>query len=138
MEAIIKAILDALLAFFWPRMTKPKEAEDGEKMNNREEKLKRKIKRDRMKKEKLLVWVLVGISFGVLNGCATKTIYVPDGKAVQLRQQVKNVRVWVFDKDGKRVAGKMNLPEGWYALPLEEEEEGMNDGQTQTNQTPAE
>ena len=125
MEAIIKAILDALLAFFWPKITKPKEAEDGEKVNNREEKLKRKIKRDSMKKEKLLVWVLVVSSFGALGGCATRTIYIPDGKAVQLRQQVKNVRVWVFDKEGKRVAGKMTLPEGWYVLPLEEEE--LND-----------
>jgi len=122
MEAIIKAILDALLAFFWPRMTKPKEAEDGEKVNNREEKLKNKIKKDTMKKEKLLIWILIGVSFGALGGCATKTIYVPAGKAVQLRQQVKNVRVWVWDKEGNRVAGKMTLPEGWYALPSEEEE----------------
>ncbi len=122
MEAKIKAILDALLAFFWPRMTKPKEAEDGEKVNSREEKLKKKIKKDTMKREKLLVWVLVVSSFGALGGCTTRTIYVPDGKAVQLRQQVRNVRVWVWDKDGKRVAGKMTLPEGWYVLPLEEEE----------------
>jgi len=125
MEAIIKAILDALLAFFWPKITKPKEAEDGEKVNSREEKLKKKIKKDTMKGEKLLVWMLVVSSFGALGGCATRTIYVPDGKAVQLRQQVKNVRVWVWDKDGKRVAGKMTLPEGWYVLPLEEEE--LND-----------
>lgn len=125
MEAIIKSILDALLAFFWPKITKPKEAEDGEKVNSREEKLKKKIKKDTMKREKLLVWVLVVSSFGALGGCATRTIYVPDGKAVQLRQQVKNVRVWVFDKEGKRVAGKMTLPEGWYVLPLEEEE--LND-----------
>lgn len=126
MEKIIKAILDALLAFFWPKITKPKEAEDGEKVNSREEKLKKKIKKDAMKREKLLVWVLVVSSFGALGGCATRTIYVPDGKAVQLRQQVRNVRVWVWDKDGKRVAGKMTLPEGWYALPLEEEEEEGN------------
>jgi hypothetical protein len=103
-------------------MTKPKEAEDGEKVNSREEKLKKKIKKDTMKREKLLVWVLVVSSFGALGGCTTRTIYVPDGKAVQLRQRVKNCKVWVWDKDGKRVAGKMTLPEGWYALPLEEEE----------------
>lgn len=127
MEAIIKSILDALLAFFWPKITKPKEAEDGEKVNSREEKLKKKIKKDTMKREKLLVWVLVVSSFGALGGCATRTIYVPDGKAVQLRQQVRNVRVWVWDKDGKRVAGKMTLPEGWYALPLEEEEGNTNE-----------
>jgi hypothetical protein len=127
MEKIIKSILEALLSFFWPKITKPKEAEDGEKVNSREEKLKKKIKKDTMKREKLLVWMLVVSSFGALGGCATRTIYVPDGKAVQLRQQVRNVRVWVWDKDGKRVAGKMTLPEGWYALPLEEEEGNTNE-----------
>jgi hypothetical protein len=127
MEKIVKAIFEALLAFFWPKITKPKEAEDGEKVNSREEKLKKKIKKDTMKREKLLVWMLVVSSFGALGGCATRTIYVPDGKAVQLRQQVKNVRVWVWDKEGKRVAGKMTLPEGWYALPLEEEEGNTNE-----------
>ncbi len=127
MEKIIKSILEVLLSFFWPKIVAPKEAEDGEKVNSREEKLKKKIKKDTMKREKLLVWMLVVSSFGALGGCATRTIYVPDGKAVQLRQQVRNVRVWVWDKEGKRVAGKMTLPEGWYALPLEEEEGNTNE-----------
>ncbi len=127
MEKIVKAILEALLSFFWPKLVAPKEAEDGEPVGSREEKLKKKIKKDTMRREKLLVWMLVVSSFGALGGCATRTIYVPDGKAVQLRQQVKNVRVWVFDKEGKRVAGKMTLPEGWYALPLEEEEGNTNE-----------
>ena len=127
MEKIIKSILEALLSFFWPKLVAPKEAEDGEPVGSREDKLKKKIKKDTMKREKILVWVLVVSSFGALGGCATRTIYVPDGKAVQLRQQVKNVRVWVWDKEGKRVAGKMTLPEGWYALPLEEEEGNTNE-----------
>ncbi len=127
MEKIVKAILEALLSFFWPKLVAPKEVEDGEPVGSREEKLKKKIKKDTMKREKLLVWMLVVSSFGALGGCATRTIYIPDGKAVQLRQQVRNVRVWVFDKEGKRVAGKMSRPEGWYALPLEEEEGNTNE-----------
>jgi len=33
---------------------------------------------------------------------------------VRLRETVK-------DADGKPIAGKMHLPEGWYALPVEDE-----------------
>lgn len=62
------------------------------------------------------------LTFMVLfcNGCLfTRTIYVPHGAAVRLRQNVKNVKVWVKDKDGVSVEGKMSLPEGWYCLPSE-------------------
>jgi len=54
-------------------------------------------------------------------GCV-RTIYVPHGTPVRLRETVKNAKVWVKDADGKPVAGKMDLYEGWYALPLEEDE----------------
>ena len=58
------------------------------------------------------------IAFLVLlgSGC-TRTIYVPHGEPVRLRETVKDVKVWVKGPDGKPVTGKMNLPEGWYALP---------------------
>jgi hypothetical protein len=54
-------------------------------------------------------------------GC-TRTIYVPHGTPVRLRETVKDVKVWVKDADGQPVAGRMDLYEGWYALPLEEDE----------------
>lgn len=57
-----------------------------------------------------------------LAGCGVRTIYVPHGTPVRLRETVKDVKVWVKDADGQPVAGKMDLPEGWYALPLSEEE----------------
>jgi len=41
---------------------------------------------------------------------------------VRLRETVTDAKVWVKDADGEPVAGKMDLPEGWYALPLEEDE----------------
>ena len=57
----------------------------------------------------------------LLTGCV-RTIYVPHGTPVRLRETVKDVRVWVKDADGEPVAGRMDLYEGWYALPLDDEE----------------
>jgi len=57
----------------------------------------------------------------LLAGC-TRTIYVPHGTPVRLRETVKDVKVWVKDAGGEPVAGQMDIPEGWYALPLEEDE----------------
>ena len=57
----------------------------------------------------------------LLAGC-TRTIYVPHGTPVRLRETVKDVKVWVKDPDGEPVAGQMDIYEGWYALPLEEDE----------------
>jgi len=57
----------------------------------------------------------------LLAGCV-RTIYVPHGTPVRLRETVKDVKVWVKDAAGEPVAGRMDLAEGWYALPLEDEE----------------
>ena len=65
---------------------------------------------------KLMIIILITM---LLAGC-TRTIYVPHGTPVRLRETVKNVKVWVKDADGKPVAGKMDLPEGWYALPVDQ------------------
>lgn len=59
-----------------------------------------------------------------LYGC-NRTIYVPSGKAVRLREPVE-AAVWVFDKNGALVPGYMVLPEGWYVLP--DPGEGEEDG----------
>ncbi len=69
--------------------------------------------------KKLLALILILL----FTGCAYyKTVYVPHGDAVRLRQDVKNVKVWIKTKDGDIVPGKMTLPNGWYCLPLEEED----------------
>ena len=57
----------------------------------------------------------------LLAGC-TRTVYVPHGTPVRLRETVKDVKVWVKDADGEPVAGRMDLYEGWFVLPLDNEE----------------
>ena len=55
----------------------------------------------------------------VLVGCSTRTIYVPDGAPVRLRETIKDAKVWVLNKEVKQIPGVMDLPEGWFALPPE-------------------
>ena len=53
-----------------------------------------------------------------VTGCGkTRTVLVPYGEPVRLREPVKKAKVWVADKDGTEVKGEVDLPEGWYALP---------------------
>ena len=54
-------------------------------------------------------------------GCAARVVYVPFGEPVRLRETIRQAKVWVVDDQGKPVAGTLDLPEGWYALPLPEE-----------------
>ena len=56
-----------------------------------------------------------------LTGCFTRTVYVKDGTPVRLRETVKSAKVWVLDKEGNPIPSKMDLPEGWFALPMESE-----------------
>jgi hypothetical protein len=50
-----------------------------------------------------------------------RTVYVPHGDAVKLRETIKNVKVWIKTTEGGIIPGEMDLPEGWYCLPLEGE-----------------
>jgi len=59
----------------------------------------------------------------MLPACATRTVYVPDGTPVRLRETVRNAKVWVLDAQGQPVPGEMDLPEGWYALPMPSDEQ---------------
>jgi hypothetical protein len=52
-----------------------------------------------------------------LSGCATRTLLVPPGEPVRLRETVRHAKVWVADKDGKEIPAVVDLPEGWYCLP---------------------
>jgi hypothetical protein len=50
-------------------------------------------------------------------GCFERTVYVPDGTPVKLREKVRHVKVWVRDKDKNIIPSVMDLPEGWFVLP---------------------
>ena len=60
-------------------------------------------------------WLVFTLS---LAACShTKTILVPTGDPVRIRQTVKGAAVWVPDANGKWIEGTMDLPVGWYCLP---------------------
>ncbi len=61
------------------------------------------------------------LPFVLLTGCV-HTVYVPHGTPVRLRETVRDAKVWVKDADGRVVGGRMDLPEGWYALPVDGED----------------
>lgn len=61
------------------------------------------------------------LPFVLVTGCV-RTVYVPHGTPVRLRETIKDAKVWVKDADGQVIAGEMNLPEGWYCLPVDDEE----------------
>jgi len=42
---------------------------------------------------------------------------------VRLRETIPKAKVWVMDAQGKPVAGQMDLPEGWYCLPVPDEDQ---------------
>ena len=75
-----------------------------------------------MKLMRRMIWFLLPVV--LVAGCATRTIYVPNGDPVRLRETVHRAKVWVLDKDGQPTAGVMDLPEGWYALPVPSAAEG--------------
>ncbi|HOQ60954.1 MAG TPA: hypothetical protein PKZ08_10060 [Vicinamibacterales bacterium] len=74
--------------------------------------------RDRIRK----TWMPCIALLALLSAGCVRTVYVPHGEPVRLRETVKDVKVWVMGQDGKPIAGVMDLPEGWYALPMEPEE----------------
>lgn len=61
------------------------------------------------------------LPFMLLTGCV-RTVYVPHGTPVRLRETVWDAKVWVKEADGRVVEGRMDLPEGWYALPVDGED----------------
>ena len=69
--------------------------------------------------KKIIIALLITLVF--LVGCY-RTIYVPHGQAVQLRESIEKAKVWVMTDEGEKIPGKMTLQEGWYCLSMDEEE----------------
>jgi len=63
--------------------------------------------------------LLLALVVALASGCSafTRTIYVPDGTPVRLRKTIRGAQIWALDANDKPVAGTMDLPEGWFALP---------------------
>ena len=108
--AILTAILQVLLP--WAVKQSRPTAEDADPDRQTRDRLRAKVRKH---------WLIVAVVLPILlTGCSVRTVYVPHGTPVRLRETVEDVKVWVKDADGKPVAGKMDLPEGWYAVPLPE------------------
>lgn len=54
---------------------------------------------------------------GLFAGCSMRTVYIPTGDPVRLRETIPNAKVWVMDASGTPIKTTMDLPEGWYCLP---------------------
>ena len=70
-------------------------------------------------KLKRAAWtVICAAVFSLALGCsrAKRTVYVPSGSPVRIRQTIKAAPVWVMDENGLWIPGAMDIPEGWYAL----------------------
>jgi len=77
--------------------------------------LKRRLQ-ERIRKTWGAAAVVILLCFCV--GCVgNRTVYVPDGTPVRLRETIRDAKVWVLDKNLKPIPGVMDLPEGWYCLP---------------------
>lgn len=65
----------------------------------------------------VVVYVIVACVMALLvTSCAPRTIYVPRGEPVRLREDVPGAKVWIKDAAGKPVAGTVTLKEGWWCL----------------------
>jgi len=106
-EIIVRALLPALLSGATPVV------QDGARQP-----LLRKALEDRVRQVwgPLLLVVLLG------TGC-TRTILIPAGEPVRIRETIRNAKVWVVDKDGQPTPGVLDIPEGWYALPVDLKEQ---------------
>jgi hypothetical protein len=65
----------------------------------------------------VLIFVMLCALASTLHGCGVRTVYVPAGEPVRLRQSIKGCKVWVPDKTGTtELPSTLDIPEGWWAL----------------------
>lgn len=110
----------ALLRAFLPGLIRSSKDTSDEADRNVElrDRLRERVRRTWGKR---LLCLFLLVTLCMMLGCGTRTIYVPDGTPVRLRETVNGAKVWILDKEGHAVPGRMNLPEGWYVLPDEGE-----------------
>ena len=117
MRTILRFLVSLIPAFVWALLRAPRHtAEDASPQQALRTRLQTKI---RTTWNRSMLWP--PLLLVMLPACATRTVYVPDGTPVRLRETVRNAKVWVLDARGEPVPGEMGLPEGWYCLPDERE-----------------
>ena len=119
LAAIVAGIVQALVAILAKRSQRT--AEDGAKRPQLRDQLRSEVRRkwapgNRKTLPVLALFVVLLLLSG--GGCGARTIYVPSGEPVRLRDTVRSAKVWVLDEKGQPVAGVMDLPEGWFCLPV--------------------
>jgi len=112
LEALFRAILPALI-----KQSKPR-AEDAARQPELRDRLRDRVRRTWPARGAAVLLALVLV---FAAGCGTRTVYVPSGTPVRLRETVRGAKVWVLGADGNPVPGRMDLPEGWYCLEQPEE-----------------
>ncbi|MFW6061646.1 MAG: hypothetical protein ACOC93_02450, partial [Planctomycetota bacterium] len=105
LRPVVTLVLGALLDLFRQR-ARPT-SEDADPDRDTRQKLRAQVRR---------YWPML-LAPLIFTGC-TRTIYVPHGTPVRLRETVEDVKVWVKDADGEPVPGRMDLMEGWFSLPM--------------------
>ena len=76
---------------------------------------------NRDEKQGMITFVILVVALIIMlftSGCFTRTVYVPAGQPVRLRQSVRSVKIWALDEAGKPVKGVIDLPEGWFVGPM--------------------
>ena len=116
MQWLIRLVVELLSKLLpWVAKQSKPTAEDADHNVQTRDKLRKRVKRFW-----LIGFILLPVAIG---GCSVRTIYVTHGTPVRLRETIKDAKVWIKDSDGQVIAGKMDLSEGWYALPLSDQEE---------------
>lgn len=111
--AILEVVLRALLPVLFER-SRPT-AEDSAAQPELRDRLRRRV-REAWGRNALILLLATAL---LLSGCGTRTIYMPSGEPVRLRETIHSAKVWVLDENGRPIPGVMDLPEGWYCLPAE-------------------
>ena len=108
----VVALLKVLLPMWFNR--KPDTCEDA----RRQPELKARLQ-DRLRKSGWTVGLVLLVLVPV--GCMrTRTVYIPPGEPVRLRESLPDVKIWTKDQDGNNISGTVDIPEGYYVLPDEE------------------
>ena len=116
MKALI-AILVAILQVLIPALFKAAEktSEDSASQPELKKRLRARVRQ---------TWAVAFLCIFFLTGCGARTIYVPHGEPVRLRETIRGAKVWVKDQHGNTVAGRVDLLEGWYCLAVPDEDQG--------------